>query len=105
MKKKHELTIEAGRLQKHRRTFEERVRMLHSDKNDFQTPVADVLHALRKNAEREKRDREAKREIETDIQFHEEQVLELEQEIRYFQAQIEQLFTEAGAKTEMSFSP
>lgn len=28
VKKKHELTIEAGRLKKHRRTFEERVSML-----------------------------------------------------------------------------
>ncbi|PRS04643.1 ATP-binding protein [Bacillus halotolerans] len=103
VKKKHELTIEAGRLQKHRRTFEERVRMLHSDKNDSQTPVADVLHALRKNAEREKEIEKQKREIKTDIQFHEEQVLELEQEIRYFQAQIEQLFTEAGAKNRNEF--
>ncbi|MDL5613340.1 ATP-binding protein [Bacillus halotolerans] len=103
VKKKHELTIEAGRLQKHRRTFEERVRMLHPDKNDSQTPVADVLHALRKNAEREKEIEKQKREIETDIQFHEEQVLELEQEIRYFQAQIEQLFTEAGAKDRNEF--
>lgn len=77
--------------------------MLHSDKNDSQTPVADVLHALRKNAEREKEIEKQKREIETDIQFHEEQVLELEQEIRYFQAQIEQLFTEAGAKDRNEF--
>lgn len=103
VKKKHELTIEAGRLQKLRRTFEERVRMLHPDKIDSQTPVADVLHELRKNAEREKEIEKQKREIYKDIQFHEEQVLELEQEIRYFQAQIEQLFTEAGAKDRNEF--
>nr|WP_010333588.1 AAA family ATPase [Bacillus mojavensis] len=103
VKKKHELTIEAGRLQKLRRTFEERVRMLHPDKIDSQTPVADVLHELRKNAEREKEIEKQKNEINKDIQFHEEQVLELEQEIRYFQTQIEQLFTEAGAKDRNEF--
>ncbi|MGX4765240.1 AAA family ATPase [Bacillus mojavensis] len=103
VKKKHELTIEAGRLQKLRRTFEERVRMLHPDKIDSQTPVADVLHELRKNAEREKEIEKQKNEMNKDIQFHEEQVLELEQEIRYFQAQIEQLFTEAGAKDRNEF--
>lgn len=103
VKKKHELTIEAGRLQKLRRTFEERVRMLHPDKIDSQTPVADVLYELRKNAEREKEIEKQKNEINKDIQFHEEQVLELEQEIRYFQAQIEQLFTEAGAKDRNEF--
>lgn len=103
VKKKHELTIEAGRLQKLRRTFEERVRMLHPDKIDSQTPVADVLHELRKNAEREKEIEKQKREMNKDIQFHEEQVLELEQEIRYFHAQIEQLFTEAGAKDRNEF--
>lgn len=103
VKKKHELTIEAGRLQKLRRTFEERVRMLHPDKIDSQTPVADVLHELRKNAEREKEIEKQKNEMNKDIQFHEEQVLELEQEIRYFHAQIEQLFTEAGAKDRNEF--
>ncbi|MCY9090668.1 AAA family ATPase [Bacillus mojavensis] len=103
VKKKHELTIEAGRLQKLRRTFEERVRMLHPDKIDSQTPVADVLHELRKNAEREKGIEKQKNEMNKDIQFHEEQVLELEQEIRYFHAQIEQLFTEAGAKDRNEF--
>ncbi|MDR4434598.1 ATP-binding protein [Bacillus tequilensis] len=98
VKKKHELTIEAGRLKKHRRTFEERVSMLMSENHSQNISISDALHTLQKNVEREKEIEKQKKGIETDIHYTKEQMLELEQEIKYFQAQIEQLFAAAGAK-------
>ncbi|MGG3030007.1 DNA repair/recombination ATPase SbcE [Bacillus stercoris] len=101
VKKKHELTIEAGRLKKHRRTFEERVSMLHPHSQNIS--ISDALHTLRKNIEREKEIEKQKKEIETDIHYTKEQMLELEQEIQYFHVQIEQLFAAAAAKDRAAF--
>lgn len=41
--------------------------------------------------------------METDIHYTKEQLLELEQEIEYFQAQIEQLFAASAAKDRNEF--
>lgn len=101
VRKKHELTIEAGRLKKHRRTFEERISMLHPHSQDIS--ISDALHTLRKNIEREKEIEKQKKEIETDIHYTKEQMLELEQEIQYFHVQIEQLFAAAAAKDRDAF--
>ncbi|MEW4969680.1 DNA repair/recombination ATPase SbcE [Bacillus stercoris] len=101
VKKKHELTIEAGRLKKHRRTFEERVSMLHPHSQAIS--ISDALHTLRKNIEREKEIEKQKKEIETDIHYTKEQMLELEQEIQYFHVQIEQLFAKAAVKDRAAF--
>ncbi|AUS14611.1 hypothetical protein C0W65_15275 [Bacillus subtilis] len=101
VRKKHELTIEAGRLKKHRRTFEERISMLHPHSQDIS--ISDALHTLRKNIEREKEIEKQKKEIETDIHYTKEQMLELEQEIQYFHLQIEQLFAAAAAKDRDAF--
>ncbi len=101
VRKKHELTIEAGRLKKHRRTFEERISMLHPHSQDIS--ISDALHTLRKNIEREKEIEKQKKEIETDIHYTKEQMLELEQEIQYFHVQIEQLFAVAAAKDRDAF--
>ncbi|MBK4205546.1 hypothetical protein EGI09_16850 [Bacillus subtilis] len=103
VKKKHELTIEAGRLKKHRRTFEERVNMLHPANESQNISISDALHTLRKNVEREKEIAKQKKAIETDIYYTKEQLLELEQEIQYFEAQIEQLFAAAAAKDRNEF--
>lgn len=103
VKKKHELTIEAGRLKKHRRTFEERVSMLLPVNQSQDISISDALHTLRKNIEREKEIEKQKKEIETDIHYTKEQMLELEQEIQYFHAQIEQLFAAAAAKDRDAF--
>ncbi|MFC7799483.1 DNA repair/recombination ATPase SbcE [Bacillus subtilis] len=103
VKKKHELTIEAGRLKKHRRTFEERVSMLRPVNQSQDISISDALHTLRKNIEREKEIEKQKKEIETDIHYTKEQMLELEQEIQYFHAQIEQLFAAAAAKDRDAF--
>lgn len=48
IKKKHELTIEAGRLQKHRRTFEARLNQLMPSENGDEHTVADLIHFLKK---------------------------------------------------------
>ncbi|MCY8461724.1 AAA family ATPase [Bacillus spizizenii] len=103
VKKKHELTIEAGRLKKHRRTFEERVSMLHPANESQNISISDALHTLRKNVEREKEIAKQKKAIETDIHYTKEQLLELEQEIQYFEVQIEQLFAAAAAKDRNEF--
>ncbi|MGK9265179.1 AAA family ATPase [Bacillus inaquosorum] len=103
VKKKHELTIEAGRLKKHRRTFEERVSKLMSENHSENISISDALHTLQKNVEREKEIEKQKKGIETDIHYTKEQLLELEQEIQYFQAQIEQLFAAAAAKDRNEF--
>lgn len=65
--------------------------------------ISDALHTLRKNIEREKEIEMQKKEIETDIHYTKEQMLELEQEIQYFHAQIEQLFAAAAAKDRDAF--
>lgn len=103
VKKKHELTIEAGRLKKHRRTFEERVSMLHPVNESRNISISEALHTLRKNVEREKEIAKQKRAIETEIHYTKEQLLELEQEIQYFETQIEQLFAAAAAKDRNEF--
>ncbi|MBU2660741.1 ATP-binding protein [Bacillus cabrialesii] len=103
VKKKHELTIEAGRLKKHRRTFEERVSKLYPANEGQNISISDALHTLRKNIEREKEIEKQKKGIETDIHYTMEQLLELEQEIQYFQAQIEQLFAAAAVKDRNEF--
>lgn len=101
--KKHELTIEAGRLRKHRRAFEERVSMLHPVNQSQDISISDALHTLRKSVEREKEIEKQKKEIETDIHYTKEQMLELEQEIQYFHAQIEQLYAVAAVKDRNEF--
>lgn len=45
----------------------------------------------------------SKKAIETDIHYTKEQLLELEQEIQYFEVQIEQLFAAAAAKDRNEF--
>ncbi|MBL3649072.1 ATP-binding protein [Bacillus sp. RHFS10] len=103
VKKKHELTIEAGRLKKRRRTFEERVSMLYPADQSQNMSISDALHTLRKNVEREKEIEKQRKGIETDIHYTKEQLLELEQEIQYFEARIEQLFAAAAAKDRNEF--
>ncbi|MEC0805679.1 ATP-binding protein [Bacillus atrophaeus] len=103
IKKKHELTIEAGRLQKHRRTFEERLNQLMPSENGDEHTVADLIHFLKKSVEREEKIEKQKREIDTEIQYAEEQMRDLDQEIQYFQAQIDQLFHAAGANDREDF--
>ncbi|PNB40304.1 hypothetical protein C1X64_39100, partial [Pseudomonas sp. GW456-E7] len=61
------------------------------------------LHTLRKNVEREKEIAKQEKAIETDIYYIKDQLLELEQEIQYFQAQIEQLFSAVAAKDRNEF--
>ncbi|KAF1680337.1 MULTISPECIES: ATP-binding protein [Bacillus] len=103
VKKTHELTIEAGRLKKHRRTFEERVSMLHPPSEGQNISISDALHILQKNLEREKEMEKQKKEIATDVQYTKKQMLELEQEIQYFKEQIERLFAETAAKDRNEF--
>ncbi|MCG8395914.1 AAA family ATPase [Bacillus atrophaeus] len=103
IKKKHELTIEAGRLQKHRRTFEVRLNQLMPSENGDEHTVGDLIHFLKKSVEREEKIEKQKREIETEIQYAEEQMRDLDQEIQYFQAQIDQLFHAAGANDREDF--
>ncbi|PRS07904.1 hypothetical protein C6W22_13635 [Bacillus atrophaeus] len=103
IKKKHELTIEAGRLQKHRRTFEARLNQLMPSENGDEHTVADLIHFLKKSVEREEKIEKQKREIDTEIQYAEEQMRDLDQEIQYFQAQIDQLFHAAGANDREDF--
>ncbi|WFE15148.1 AAA family ATPase [Bacillus atrophaeus] len=103
IKKKHELTIEAGRLQKHRRTFEARLNQLMPSENRDEHTVADLIHFLKKSVEREEKIEKQKREIDTEIQYAEEQMRDLDQEIQYFQAQIDQLFHAAGANDREDF--
>ncbi|MCY7916640.1 ATP-binding protein [Bacillus vallismortis] len=103
VKKKHELTIEAGRLKKHRRIFEERVnKLLPADQSEH-ISISDALHTLRNNVEREKEIEKQKKGMETDSHYAREQLLELEQETQYFQTRIEQLFSAAGAKDRNEF--
>lgn len=99
---KHELTIEAGRLQKLQRAFEERVKKL-SPSDGRELSVKERLHFLLQQAERARKDAKRKQALETDLLHAQEQIRELNEEVHYYEQQVKQLFTEAGAKNREHF--
>lgn len=99
---KHELTIEAGRLQKLQRAFEERVKKL-SPSDGRELSVKERLHFLLQQAERAREDAKRKQALETDLLHAQEQIRELNEEVHYYEQQVKQLFTEAGAKNREHF--
>ncbi|KXZ24014.1 hypothetical protein AXI59_06800 [Bacillus nakamurai] len=103
IQRKHELTIEAGRLQKLQRAFEERVRKLSASLSDQELPVKEALHHLLAQAERAREAAKRKQALETDLLHTEEQIRELNEEIHYYEEQVKQLFKAAGAKNREQF--
>ncbi|WP_416654768.1 AAA family ATPase [Bacillus amyloliquefaciens] len=99
---KHELTIEAGRLQKLQRAFEERVKKL-SPSDGRELSVKERLHFLLQQAERAREDAKRKQALETDLLHAQEQIRELNEEVHYYEQQVKQLFTAAGAKNREHF--
>lgn len=103
IERKHELTIEAGRLQKLQRAFEERVRKLSASLSSQELPVKEALHTLLAKAERAREAAKRKQALETDFLHTEEQMRELNEEIHYYEEQVKQLFKAAGAKNREQF--
>ncbi|AME05854.1 AAA family ATPase [Bacillus siamensis] len=99
---KHELTIEAGRLQKLQRSFEERVKKL-SPSDGRELSVKERLRALLAQAERTREDAKRKQALETDLLHAQEQMRELNEEVHYYEQQVKQLFMAAGAKNRGHF--
>ncbi|MBY8912625.1 AAA family ATPase [Bacillus sp. YC2] len=103
IRRKHELTIEAGRLQKLQRAFEERVRKLSESLSGQELSVKETLHTLLAQGERAREAAKRKQALETDLLHTEEQMRELNEEIHYYEEQVKQLFKAAGAKKREQF--
>ncbi|MEC1393532.1 AAA family ATPase [Bacillus velezensis] len=99
---KHELTIEAGRLQKLQRAFEDRVKKL-SPSDGRELSVKERLHVLLAQAERAREEAKRKQALETDLLHAQEQMRELNEEVHYYEQQVKQLFMAAGAKNREHF--
>ncbi|MEH7816178.1 ATP-binding protein [Bacillus velezensis] len=99
---KHELTIEAGRLQKLQRAFEDRVKKL-SPSDGKELSVKERLHVLLAQAERAREEAKRKQALETDLLHAQEQMRELNEEVHYYEQQVKQLFMAAGAKNREHF--
>ncbi|MEL4010654.1 AAA family ATPase [Bacillus velezensis] len=99
---KHELTIEAGRLQKLQRAFEDRVKKL-SPSDGRELSVKERLHVLLAQAERAREEAKRKQTLETDLLHAQEQMRELNEEVHYYEQQVKQLFMAAGAKNREHF--
>lgn len=99
---KHELTIEAGRLQKLQRAFEDRVKKL-SPSDGRELSVKERLHVLLAQAERAREEAKRKQVLETDLLHAQEQMRELNEEVHYYEQQVKQLFMAAGAKNREHF--
>ncbi|MDQ8054733.1 AAA family ATPase [Bacillus velezensis] len=99
---KHELTIEAGRLQKLQRAFEDRVKKL-GPSDGRELSVKERLHVLLAQAERAREETKRKQVLETDLLHAQEQMRELNEEVHYYEQQVKQLFMAAGAKNREHF--
>ncbi|MFZ7774796.1 AAA family ATPase [Bacillus velezensis] len=99
---KHELTIEAGRLEKLQRAFEDRVKKL-SPSDGRELSVKERLHVLLAQAERAREEAKRKQALETDLLHAQEQMRELNEEVHYYEQQVKQLFMAAGAKNREHF--
>ncbi|MCT6861908.1 AAA family ATPase [Bacillus velezensis] len=99
---KHELTIEAGRLQKLQRAFEDRVKKL-SPSDGRELSVKERLRVLLAQAERAREEAKRKQALETDLLHAQEQMRELNEEVHYYEQQVKQLFMAAGAKNREHF--
>ncbi len=103
VRKKHELTIEAGRLKKHRRTFEERISMLHPHSQDIS--ISDALHTLRKNIEREKEIEKQKRKLKQIFIIQRNRCLSLSKKYSIFTYRSNSYLPRLLQKTGMRFLP
>lgn len=105
VKKKHELTIEAGRLKKHRRTFEERVSMLHPVNESQNISISDALHTLRKNVEREKEIAKQKRLLKQIFIIQRSSCWSWSKKYSILKYRSNSYLLRRLQKTEMSFAP
>lgn len=103
VKKKHELTIEAGRLKKHRRTFEERVSMLLPVNQSQDLSISDALHTLRKNIEREKEIEKQKRKLKQIFIIQRNRCLNLSKKYSISTHRLNSYLPRPLQKTEMRF--